>query len=151
MSNTEPRRSDNSAASSEHTAARQSDIDRTIRYTTRFNRTTGKCRLRAWLDERTFVITELADNPGMSVTNAVEHIAETIEALFSVRCTADREATYAPLVRLVEHYPPRGQLGISLAVVHFVGRDGKRPDGPTWGPLPADDWLHTALDERDDT
>lgn len=149
MSNTEPSKQQSSAAALEHTPTRElpPDVDRTIRYTTRFNRTVGTCRMRAWLDEHTVVVTELPDNEGMSVTNAAEHVAEVVEAVLAVRFIDDG-STYAPLFRLVEHYEATTHSGMSLSLVTFAGRDHGRPDAPSWRPLAADDWLTAVLDER---
>lgn len=138
MSNTEP------AAEGSAPPARGApppDVDRDLRYFP--GGVIGVCRLRVWHDERTIVVTERDDNEGWSVTNAAEEIADAVEALLDIDLLTGPH-------RLIEHYPPAAHRGIVVTRVRFASRRHGAPCGPTWGPLPAGDWLFTALDERDD-
>lgn len=104
----------------------------------------GACRLRVWRPERVIVVTELDDNPGMSVTNAAEEVAFALERRLSVDVL---DGTYT----LVEHYPPRAGHPADFDLVTFAGRgsDGV-PYGVTWRPIsPALDWLRFAVLESD--
>jgi hypothetical protein len=69
------------------------------------------------------VLTELADNPGPSVTNSIEWIAAELENVLRV-----------PLLsgyRLVEHYPANSIRSATFDVVE-IGNDGQRWYGPKW-------------------
>lgn len=108
---------------------RPPDVDRELNYRSRWIRPTGRCRLRAWHDEQIAVVTELADNPGASVTNASEDVAAAVEAAVGGRIESGGWM-------LVEHYPPDGRRGATFAVVHFSWRDNQgRPVGAVWGPV----------------
>lgn len=121
------------------------DLDRRIRYTPRWQRREGVARLRVFHGEQVAVVTELDDNPGMSVTNAAEAVAQVVEDLLGVRFAPHPTLMVPVTWTLVEHYP-RSQA--RLSVVTFAGRDGEgRLEGPTWryvqpGELP---WLDAAL------
>ena len=79
---------------------------------------TGRCRVDIWpltiepLHEGFIIVTELADNPGPSITNSIEAIAEVIE----------QELLHWPLIayRLVEHYPARGYLPETFDLVELT-------------------------------
>lgn len=120
---------------------RAPDVDRLLRYSTPWNATTGLCRLRVWWRERTIVVTELDDNPGMSITNAIEYVAEAVEATLGVQLDVDD----APA--LIEHYPAAYHRGPTIDRVFFGGRnrDG-RLERPYWRPATLSyPWLYEAL------
>jgi hypothetical protein len=107
---------------------RSSDVDRTLDYFSRHTAVMGRCRLRVWHDEAIVVVTELEQNPGMSVTNAIEDIASLVE-LVLVKKLDD--------FLLVEHYPRSTMRGSTYDVVTFTGRQKAGPlVGPAWAPLP---------------
>ncbi len=110
-------------------ALRPPDVDRPLDYRNPWGqRPPGRCRLRVWHPERVALVTELDDNPGPSVTNSAEVIAEEVRAMFDG-------------YTLVEHYDASLSRGHSLAVVHH------QPGSvATWSPLPAGlDWLADAV------
>ena len=77
------------------------------------------------------ICTELADNPGMSVTNAAEQIAHAVW---------EQEGRPAAFV-WIEHYPPagRGDMLESWSAVRFrQGHDGHFAD-PQWQPVTQDE------------
>lgn len=103
------------------------DLDRRLRYTPRWTIAEGECRLRIWFDERIVLVTELEDNPGASVTNAIEVIAEAVERVID-----------QPIDRflLVEHYERTAMRGSTYDRVSFSGRLSDRTlVGPAWAPL----------------
>ncbi len=123
------------------------DLDRRIRYTPRWQRRDGLARLRVFHGEQVAVVTELDDNPGMSVTNAIEEVGDAVEVLLAVRLAPHPTLMVPVRWTLVEHYP-RSQA--VLSVVTFAGRDAEgRLECPTWrylqpGELP---WLDAAMAE----
>lgn len=68
----------------------------------------AKCRVR--VNHSTVISTELQDNPGMSITNAVEKVAAQVSAYFEI-----------PLSELVwiEHYPEEPPHKESFDLVEF--------------------------------
>lgn len=123
------------------------DLDRQVRYTPRWQRREGVARLRVFHGEHVAVLTELDDNPGMSVTNAVEEAAQVVEDLLGVRF-AEHPTLMVPVTwSLVEHYE---RSEARLSVVTFSGRDAEgRLEGPTWRYLQPGEmsWLDAALAE----
>lgn len=129
------------------TAVRPS-LDRPLDYTARWLRIHGRCRLRLFEAERIAVVTELADNRGPSVTNAIESIAGAIEALVPGVRFADDPASPLPASwQLVEHYE-RSCAPHTLDLVRFRGRDAEgQLVGPSWMAIRAGEmpWLREAV------
>lgn len=94
----------------------------------------GRCQIDIWpltispLHEGLIVVTELPDNPGPSITNSIEIIAEKIE----------QDLLHWPLIayRLVEHYWPRGHLPETFDLVDLT----RSVDHPSWWVNPR--WTH---------
>lgn len=124
------------------------DLDRRIRYTPRWQRREGIARLRVFHGEQVAVVTELDDNPGMSVTNAAEEVAQVVEDLLGVRFAPHPTLMVDVSWTLVEHYARDAGGHMSLSAVRFTGRDAEGAlEGPAWtaireGELP---WLWEAL------
>lgn len=116
----------------------------------------AQCRLRIYepestaADQRPLVIaTELAANPGMSITNAVETLAQQV--------WHDLLPHTSSFI-WVEHYPPRypdrdGRPTVAedfSAVTFHLSRSGHLSN-PRWRPLPrptVEVWIGHALDEE---
>lgn len=103
---------------------RQSDYDQPLDFKG-FHGGSAQCGIRIWTDgpklglaptRYIVMMTELADNPGLSVTNGVEIIAA--EVLRTLLPKADPET-----IVWIEHYPPRGSrltpFPESFALVHL--------------------------------
>lgn len=108
------------------------DLDRRLEYWPAANggRNKSACRLRVWHERHVAMVTELDDNPGMSVTNAAEDVWTAVSRLL------DCELLH-PAWTMVEHYAatPRGWLPARFDVVLFEGRDGERRlSSPSWRP-----------------
>lgn len=125
----------------------QPDLDRRLTYTMTPSGLTGICRLRAWHDRNVAVVTELDDNPGPSVTNAIESVADAVESLLGVRF-AEHPTLMVPVRwQILEHYERASGLD-TLDVVTFAGRDDQaRLRGPSWAALRSDrlPWLRDSL------
>lgn len=130
------------------TTAVRPSLDRTLDYTARWLRVHGRCRLRLFEVERLAVVTEMADNPGPSVTNAIECVAGAIEALLPGVRFADHRAEPLPASwQLIEHYE-RSCAPHTLDVVRFRGRDAEgQLVGPSWMAIRAGEmgWLREAI------
>jgi hypothetical protein len=96
----------------------------------------ARCFVRIWdsVEAVVVMLTELPDNPGMSVTNACEDIATRIVQDFGI----DLQRT-----RFIEHYPEEKTLHYGTEHVRketfdeiFFTWDSKgRADEPHWKPL----------------
>ena len=95
-------------------------LDRLLRYAG-LNGFDGLTHIRAYEqpDGSLIVIAgELSDNPGTSVTNAIEAVGEAVA----------REVAQGKTFRLIEHYPERGKPG-TFDEVTFTGEGGGPPAG----------------------
>lgn len=128
------------------------DLDRRIIYAPRWNRTEGIARLRVWHAEHLAVVTELDDNTGPSVTNAIETIGDVVEALLGVRF-AEHPTLMVPVTwQLAEHYVRSAMGGVTIDLVRFSGRDFEgHLEGPAWKHLQRSElsWLWDALATED--
>lgn len=104
-------------------------------------------RIQRLLDGRTLVIcSELEDNPGTSITNAVEILGSVIVSHLAL--------DPAKLV-WVEHYPPGPVHGKKadwdLVTFGRLVHDGVRSifADPSWRPMLADDWASMGLNPGD--
>ena len=86
------------------------------------------CRLYIWQRERESVVmvTELADNPGTSITNRVEALAMQVYHEFEL---------WPALARWIEHYPPDEQYDETFAEVTFSIDPQKGLTRPQWRAL----------------
>lgn len=96
--------------------------------------------LRVWRVKGTglvAVVTEPANSPGMSITNAAEQVVAAVRALYPRQ----------QHLTIVEHYPASGGLPESFdQVVHTPGQPGV-----DWRPIPASLLLHSLnLDQYPD-
>lgn len=109
----------------------------------------GHCRveaMRASGGRVAVVATELRSNPGMSVTNAAEHVATQVCLYLGID----------PL-RLVwiEHYgypAPAGMPKRTYDRVRFAGVLPDEPvffEEPSWSPMKPSDWFELGLEPRD--
>jgi hypothetical protein len=101
-----------------------------LEYRSRLSRARGRCGCTvfepAGSQPGVVILTEQADNPGPSITNAIEGIAAELETRLR-----------APLLEgfvLVEHYPANSIRGATFDLV-TVRHDGHGWHGPTWRHL----------------
>lgn len=131
-----------------HTATRP-DLDRRITYMTGWNRAEGIARLRVWHAEQLAVVTELDDNTGPSVTNAIEAVGVAVEALLGVRF-AEHPTLMVPVHwQLAEHYVRSAMGRTTIDLVRFSGRsDEGLLQGAAWTHLRPSEmaWLWEALE-----
>lgn len=104
------------------------DVDRQLDYVTEWSHQPARCRLRAWHDAEVAVVTELADNPGMSITNAIEAVADAVSDALDVDVS---DAGYL----LVEHYEAGRWRAPTFDAVRFLSGDGRRHRVPQWAPV----------------
>ena len=80
-------------------------------------------------EEVVVILTELPDNPGASVTNAVEFLAPQVLA-------RHRERIRGRSVTWIEHYPRESRAGAeeTFDLVEFAPQPGGSPV-PRWSPL----------------
>lgn len=87
-------------------------------------------------DALAVVFTELPDNPGMSITNAVEFLASMV--LRDYICKISLARAKAPLeIHWYEHYPPTKRHDGALDRVRFLAYDFVKREYsyPTWTPV----------------
>jgi hypothetical protein len=102
----------------------------------------ARCQLRIWQDEQgnsLVILSELPDNPGMSVTNAADQLATGVVADFNL----DPQRT-----RWVEHYPKATGIGETFDTITFTWSH-KRVfyDGPIHDVASAPEWRRISREE----
>lgn len=111
------------------------------------NGTVGKCELELHVteDHDICIVTEVADNAGMSVTNAVEFLAAQVCKRHSLDITR---------VVWIEHYGPdsypdtKDKDGHRYDLVTFKLTSHRTLTKPEWYPMSADDWYEIGLKPR---
>lgn len=105
------------------------NLDRRVSYTPSWGRE-GCCRLRVWHEQEIAVVTELDDNPGPSVTNAIETIADVVQQIL------DRPIGTDDGYLLVEHYEAGGRSwrDPTFDVVRFLVTEPWH-SSPIWKPM----------------
>jgi hypothetical protein len=115
------------------------------------------CALDIYADDKNFVIivTELPDNPGTSITNRAEVVAETLETAFEIPGHAFSEALFNEPMSMrytyIEHYPRskyRGDWDENFSIVTFKDsrlRTSAPKDNPQWYSQP--NWVPLEREE----
>lgn len=115
-----------------------------LEYQVPWLRTRGRCGCSVFFAGRArpgvIVVTELADNPGPSVTNSIEAIATHLENQLRLPTLAG--------YHLVEHYPPNLVRGSTFSLVE-LGHNGTRFQGPVWTHL-TEEQFERLIPEKDE-
>lgn len=116
-----------------------------IRYDNPYNGAHGACGVSIFetgADTTVVVLTELPSNPGMSVTNALEHIATKVRGAF-LASNAPTEIIWVE--RYLQGTQADGSAGETFDLVHLEW-DGQHYGKPHWRPIgdrsQGDFWRH---------
>jgi len=121
-----------------------------MEYRVPYNDYVAKCDVEVFIEVEgrcIVLITERQDNPGMSITNAMEHVIEQLMGMKRTRDHLNLPEYLVPKtaseIIFVEHYPPEFSFGETYDIVNYNSHmkpSWKRITRDQWGEL-VKDWV----------